>query len=349
MYIYIYMYVYIYIYMYVYIYIWYVQHLTISDMFPDPWLSESGWETGTTFQPQLHSARVTGRSRGVPKGGGFSPVIRMCSRLKPKRTLSERSPETATGNRHDVSWTENDLVKEDPGWPNSMFFWGEILSVTHQVPLSKEVLMLPSDCSTLESMLNSLRVRLPGKQWCGWSLYPAHSTPSITTVIHRQWQGLQLFTAILQLHPSLLKSPTFDHLTSLLIWVCLKKRYTPKSIASWFSSQNMQVCWIFLRYAPSSNKFLIPKYTDSKIFLSQLLGLVIPLLSGKINIWHRPTSIGIPVSFTPRSKAASLKTMEVSCVTMAKGHQHVEVVVPSSGREMDGWLKMITGGAFQWC
>jgi hypothetical protein len=36
-------------------------------------------------------------------------------------------------------------------------------------------------------------------------------------------------------------------------------------------------------------------------------------------------------------------------VTMAKGHQHVEVVVPSSGWEMDGWLKMIMGGAFQRC
>ena len=54
----------------------------------------------------------------------------------------------------------------------------------------------------------------------------------------------------------------------------------------------------FLRYAPSSNNFLIPKYADSKIFLSQWLGLVIPLLSGKID--HRATRIGIPVSESPQ-------------------------------------------------
>jgi hypothetical protein len=190
------------------------------------WVRLRNWNNIST--PTTQRAGY-GQISWCAKGGGFLPVIRMCSRLKglsqpffmkPKRTLSERSPETATGNRHDVSWTENDLVKEDPGWSNSMFLWGEILSVTHQVPLSKEVLMLPSDCSTLESMLNSLRVCLPGKQWCGWSLYPAHSTPSITTVIHRQWQGYNC------LQPFYNFTHRFWSLQLLTTWG------TPKSIAS---------------------------------------------------------------------------------------------------------------------
>ena len=75
----------------------------------------------------------------------------------------------------------------------------------------------------------------------------------------------------------------------------------------------------------------------------------IPKLSPFLGNWDS-TQVhqGDSAAGAPRSKPLkSLKTMEVSCVTMAKGHQHVEVLVPSSAGHWDSAKKMIMRGSFK--